>query len=92
MFLINLVTFYDRVMASTNKEREPYVIYLDLCMAFNVGMHHLLTSALENYEFKRWTVWWINNCLDGGSQRIVVYGCVPGGGWAWWSWWTKSWV
>ena len=49
--LTNLVVSCDGVMALTDEGRGTDVMYPDLGKAFNMVLHHILTSTLERYKF-----------------------------------------
>jgi len=55
-------------------KRATNVAYLDFSKASDTVSHHILTGKLEKCELNRWTVRWIENCLNGRAQSVVISG------------------
>jgi len=70
--LTNLVAFFDGVLVSVGKGSANDVVYLELCMAFGMVLHHILITEGERDGFEGCTFWWIKKWLqpEGCGQRL----------------------
>jgi len=50
------------------------VAYLDFSKAFDTVSHNTLLGKLRNCGLDEWLVRWIENWLNGRTQRVVVSG------------------
>ena len=72
--MTNLFACHDGVTALIDKGRATDVIYLDMCKAFNMVLHHNFIYKLERYTFEGWTIWWMKSWLDACSHKTVANG------------------
>jgi len=52
--------------------RAVDVVYLDFSKAFDTVSHNILLGKLRKYELDEWSAKWIENWLNGRTQRVVV--------------------
>jgi len=50
------------------------VVYLDFSKAFNTLSHNILPGKLRKCGLDEWSVRWIENWLNGRTQRVVISG------------------
>jgi len=54
--------------------RAVNVVYLEFSKAFDTVSHDILLGKLRKCGLDEWSVKWIENCLNGRTQRVVVCG------------------
>jgi len=69
--LINLIAFYDDMTGWVDEGRVVDVVYLDFRKAFDTVSHNLL-GKLRKCGLDEWSVRWIENWLNGRTQRVVT--------------------
>jgi len=72
--LTNLIAFYDEMTGWVDEGRAVDVVYLDFSKAFNTVSHNILLGKLRKHGLDEWTVRWIENWLNGRTQRVVISG------------------
>jgi len=70
--LTNLIAFYDGMTGWVDEGRAVDVVYLDFSKAFNTVSHNILLGKLRKYALDEWSVRWIENWLNGRTQRAVI--------------------
>jgi len=66
--LTNLIAFYDDMTGCVGEERAVDVVYLDFSTGFDTVSHNILLGKLRKYGQDEW----IENCLNGRTQRVVI--------------------
>ena len=72
--LTNLIAFYNDMTGWVDEGKTVDVVYLDLSKAFDTVSHNNLIGNLRKCGLEEWTVRWIENWLNGRTQRVVVSG------------------
>lgn len=71
--LTNLIAFYNVVVRRVDKGRAGDIFCLDFSKDFdNVSSHNILIGRLRKCGLDEWTVRWINNWLNGRSQKVMI--------------------
>jgi len=72
--LTNLIAFYDDMTGWVDEARAVGVVYLDFSKAFDTVSHDILLGKLRKCGLHEWLVKWIENWLNGRTQRVVISG------------------
>jgi len=72
--LTSLIAFYDGRTGCVDDGRVMDVVYLDFSKAFNTVSHNILLEKLRKCGLDEWSVRWIENWLNGRTQRVVISG------------------
>uniref|UniRef100_A0A8B9TCW9 Reverse transcriptase domain-containing protein n=1 Tax=Anas platyrhynchos TaxID=8839 RepID=A0A8B9TCW9_ANAPL len=72
--LMNLISFYDKVMCLVDEGKAVDVVYLDFSKAFDTVSHSILLKKLSARGLDWRTLRWVKNWLDSWAQRVVVNG------------------
>ncbi|KAK4810256.1 hypothetical protein QYF61_013071 [Mycteria americana] len=81
--LTNPISFYNQVTCLVDEGKAVDVIYLDFSKAFDTVSHSILLEKLVTDGLGGCTLCWIENCLGGQAQRVVVNGVKS-------SWWPVT--
>jgi len=71
-YLTNLIAFYDGITRWVDEGRAVDVAYLDFSKAFDMVSHNILLGKLRKCGLDEWSVKWIENWLNGRTQRVVI--------------------
>jgi len=72
--LTSLIAFYDGMTGWVDEERPVDVVYLDCSKAFDTVSHNILLGKLRKCGLNECTLRWIENRLNGRTQRVVISG------------------
>jgi len=72
--LINLIAYCDGITGWVDEGRAVDVVQLDFSKAFDTVSHNILTGKLRKCGLDEWLVRWIENWLNGRTQRVVISG------------------
>ena len=72
--MASLIAFYDGMTGWVDEGRAVDVVYLDISKAFDTVSHNILLGKLRKSGLDEWSVRWIENWLNGRTQRFVIGG------------------
>lgn len=78
--LTNLIAFYDGTGGWIDEERAEDAVYLYFSKAFDTVSHSVLIGKPRECGLDGWMVRWLENWLNGRSQRVVFSGTELAGG------------
>jgi len=70
--LTNLMAFYNGMTGWADEGRAVDVVYLDFSKAFDTVSHNIHIGKLKECGLDELSVRWIEKCLNGRVQRIVI--------------------
>jgi len=70
--LTNRIAFYHGMTGWIDERRAVDVVYLDFSKAFDTVSHNILLGKLRKYGLDEWSVKWVENWLNGRTQRAVI--------------------
>jgi len=76
--LTNLTAFYDGMTSWVDEGRTVDVVYLNVSKAFDTVSHNILLGKFRKCGLDEWSVRWIENWLNGRTQRVVISGAESG--------------
>jgi len=68
---------HDGMTGWVDEGRAVDVVYLDFSKAFDTVTHNILIRKLGKRGLDEWTVRWIENWLNGRTQRFVISRAEP---------------
>jgi len=72
--LTNLIASYNVMTGWVDEGRAVDVVYLYFSKAFDTVSHYILLGKLRKYGLDKWSVRWIENWLNGRTQRVLISG------------------
>jgi len=76
--LTNLIAFYDGMTGWVDEGRAVDVVNLNFSKAFDTASHNILLGKLRKCALDEWSVRWVENWLNGRTQRVVISSAESG--------------
>ena len=74
--MTNLTAFCDGMTGWVDEGRAANVVYLDFSKASDTVSHNILIGKLRKDGLDEWSVRWIENWLNGRTQRVITNSAV----------------
>jgi len=74
--LTKVIAFYESMAGWVDEGEGVDVIYLKFSKVFDAVSHNILIGKLGKSELEERTVRWIENWLNGRTQRVVIFEMV----------------
>jgi len=68
----HLIAFYNGMTGWADEGRAVNVVYLNFSKAFDTDSHNILVGKLRKCGLDEWSVRWIENWLNGRTQRVFI--------------------